>query len=371
MKHFFLSAGIALFLSVNLFAQKIDAISGETIKIDNLDLFISNDSIRALYNNDAFDNIQASELSGIIPQVKGEILNPGIPSTEKLLVRTVTVKEYLPSGSKDEPVFMGAFQYYGYSLADLLKDYVISKKNHDEFKQSTDLYIVVENNKGEKAVFSWGELYYTASANDIILATGVQPIFPKSEDDRWEVPTKIKLIAANDYLTVRNIDNPVSISIRSFPRSFPGYKGLQPLYSPEISVSGQGMDFVIRDQKSINHNLTSHNTVFFGLSRGYKGGRKFTGTPLADVLREAHKFSIDDLKKGLVAFGAKDAYRVVYSISELLNRTDMAETLLIDAGNDADGRFIIRPGSDFFADRHLKGAETGYFLIEGDDESVR
>lgn len=369
MKHFILLFSIALLLSLNIFAQRVDAISGETIKINNLDLFLLNDSIRALYNNDAFDNISPGELSGIIPEVRGEILNPGTPSTDNLLVRTVTVKEYMPSGGSDEPVFMGAFQYYGYSLADLLKDYVISKLNHDEFAQSTDLYIVVENNKGEKAVFSWGELYYTASANDIILATGVQPIFPKSDDDRWEVPTKIKLVAANDYMTVRNIDHPVSITIKSFPKSFPGYKGLSPLYSPEVSVSGPGINFVIGNQKSINLNLTSHNTVFFGLSRGYKGGRKFTGTPLSDVLREAHVFSIDDLKKGLVAFGAKDSYRVVYSISELLNRTDMAETLLIDAGNDEDGRFIIRPGSDFFADRHLKGAMLGYIIIEGDDDS--
>ena len=47
----------------------------------------------------------------------------------------------------------------------------------------------------------------------------------------------------------------------------------------------------------------------------------------------------------------------------------MEETLLIDTGDDENGRFIIRPGSDFFADRHLKGAMLGYILFPEAGES--
>lgn len=365
MRQKVLLISISLLFSLNVLAQKVDAISGETIKTESLHLFLESDSIRALYNNDAFDNIPLRELTGNIPEVRGEILNPGVPVSEHLLIRTVTVKEFLPSAESAEPIFKGAFQYYGYSLADLLRDFVISKKNVEEFKQSTDLFIVVENAEGEKAVFSWGELYYSASGNDIILATGVQAIFPKSEELRWELPSNTKLVAANDYLSVRNINQPVSITIRSFSQSFPGHKGLRPLYSPEIKLSGPDIKFTIKDQEIINKNTTSHNTVFFGLSRGFKGGRKFSGTPLSDVLNEAYKFDIEDIKTGVIAFGALDAYRVVYSISEIINRTDMAETLLIDVGDDEDGRFIIRPGSDFFADRHIKAPALGYIEIIG------
>ncbi len=351
------------------FAQKVDAISGETIKASELNLFLKNDSIRARYNNDAFDNIQPINLKGELPGVEGEILNPGIPSTKNLLLRSVTVKEYAPSAKSAEAEFVGAFQYYGYSLCDLLKDFVINKKNAEEFKQSTDLFIVVENAKGEKAVFSWGELYYSASGNDIILASSVQPIWPKSIDDRWELPQYTKLVAANDYLSVRNIDQPVKISIRSFPESFPGSKGLKPVYSPNIRISGPGINFVIEKQESLNKNIASHKTVFFGLSRGFKGGQTFSGTPLSDILLESYNFSSEDIRSGLIAFGAKDAYRVVFSISELINRCDMEETLLVDAGDHEDGRFIIRPGSDFFADRHLKGAMLGYILFLQANES--
>ena len=350
-------------------AQKVDAISGETIKAENLKLFLENDSIRARYNNDAFDNSPVISLWGELPEVEGEILNPGIPSTKNLLIRSLTVKEYAPAGKNTEPEFRGAFQYYGYSLCDLLKDFVVNKRNADEFRQSTDLFVVVENAKGDKAVFSWGELYYSASGNDIILASAVQPIWPKRLDERWELPRYTKLVAANDYLTVRNIEEPVKISIRSFPESFPGRKGLKPVYSPNVIVKGPGIDFVIEKQGSINKNTISHKTVFFGLSLGFKGGRTFSGSPLSDILNEAYNFSSEDIRSGIIAFGAKDAYRVVFSISELINRTDMEETLLIDTGDDENGRFIIRPGSDFFADRHLKGAMLGYILFPEAGES--
>jgi hypothetical protein len=363
MRQSFLILLVQVLLSQFSLAQKPDAISGETIKKDNLELFLTNDSIRARYNNDAYDNIPVLQLNGKLPLVAGEILNPGIASTENLLLRSLVVKEFVPGGENQDAFFLGAFQYYGYSLADLLKDYVVDKINAEEFKQSTDLFIVVENDAGEKAVFSWGELYYSARPNDIILATAVQPIWPKRDKDRWELPQGVKVVAANDYLAVRNIERPTKITIRSFPRSFPGYKGLRPLYSPEIEVSGPGINFIIKNQESIHQNLLSHKTVFFGLSLGFKGGRSFKGASLSDVLSEAHSFSVDDIKTGVIAFGAKDAYRVVYSISELINRTDMQETLLIDAGDDEDGRFIIRPGSDFFADRHLKGAKRAYILI--------
>lgn len=362
MRQIILLTILLILLPLCVLAQKADVISGETIKRETLHLFLENDSIKAKYNNDAFDNIPLSVLSGNLPEVVGETLNPGTPSFSDHLLRSVTVKEFAPAKENEEPVFKGAFQYYGYSLADLLKDYVVDKKNYEEFKQSTDLYIVVENDLGEKAVFSWGELYYSASGNDIILATAVQPVWPKSDEDRWDLPDQIRIVAANDYLTVRNIERPVKISIQSFPKSFPGYKGLRPLYSPEIIVSGPGIDFVIKNQKSINKDKITQNTVFFGLSRGFKGGRRFTGTPLSEVLKESYNFSVSDIKSGLIAFGAKDAYRVVYSISELINRTDMEETLLIDAGDSEDGRFIIRPGSDFFADRHIKGAKLAYFI---------
>lgn len=347
-----------------LFAQKEDVITGETLTAEDLHNYLTNPSIRAKYNNDPYDNNREEKLKGKMPYVSGEILNPGQAYVDKLMKRSVTVKEFLPSGKGGDAKFMGAFQYSGYSLSDIVKDYVISKINSEEFGLPLDMYVIVENDKGESAVFSWGELFFSGSQHDIILATHVQPVFPTHDDDqRWSSPQKIRLVAANDYLTVRNIEQPSKIILRSFPKSFPGHKGLKPIYAPELQIFGiDGKEVIIKDQDIINEKEIEYNTVFFGLHKGIKGGRSFKGIPFADVLNHCFSFSDEDLQHGLIGIAAKDAYRVVFSLSELLNRTDMAETLMIDSGENEDGRFIIRPGSDFFADRHLKGAKIGYII---------
>ncbi|MGM0665965.1 MAG: hypothetical protein ACQETA_01475 [Bacteroidota bacterium] len=357
-----------LLMATALFAcsmgQDPDVISGETLKPGELQNYLDNPVIRARYNNDFYDNERAVKLDGKMPYVSGEILNPGQAYVDKLQERSVVVKEFFPAGNNSTPEFRGAFQYTGYSLSDIVKDYVVSKYNKGEFGLNTDVFVVVENDRGDKAVFSWGELFYTQDNHDIILATHVQPVFPIASDDEWALPDKIRLVASNDYVTVRNIDRPSKIIIRSFPASFPGSKGVRPLYSPEIEIKGPGDRVTVIDEsRGSSDLLISHDVVFFGTHMGLRGVRNYTGVPLSDVLREKFSFSEKDLAQGMIAIGAKDAYRVVFTLSEILNRTDMAEVLLLDEPDSEDGRFIVHPGADFFGDRHLKGAKLAYISI--------
>ncbi len=358
---------IIMFLSLSaLMAQEPDMISGETITQEYLQNYLDNPVIRARYNNDPFDNERAVKLDGKMPYVSGELLNPGQAYVHELEERSVVVKEYFPRRKGRDPEFQGAFQYKGYSLSDIIKDYIVSKNNKGEFGLNTDLYVIVENDKGESAVFSWGELFYTNHNHDIILATHVQPVFPTASDDEWPLPDDIRLVASNDMVSVRNIDKPSKIIIRSFPRSFPGNKGLRPLFSPEIEINSPGNKKSVIDNAETESDIfLSHDLVFFGTHKGIKGPRRYTGVPLSEILRDKYDFSDQDLAKGLIAIGAKDAYRVVFSFSEVMNRSDMAEVMLLDEGDDEDGRFQVHPGADFFADRHLKGAKLAYiFFIE-------
>ncbi|HDZ40500.1 MAG TPA: hypothetical protein ENH59_02305 [Bacteroidetes bacterium] len=357
-----------LLLAISFFAcglaQDPDVVSGETLKPGELQNYLDNPVIRAKYNNDPYDNERAVKLDGKMPCVSGEILNPGQACVEKLQSRTVMVKEFFPARVNSAPEFRGAFQYTGYSLSDIVKDYVVSKYNKSEFGLNTDVFVVVENDRGDKAVFSWGELFYTQDNHDIILATHVRPVFPSASDDKWPLPEKIRLIASNDYITVRNIDRPSKIIIRSFPESFPGSKGLRPLFSPTIEIKGQGAKTTIINAAETGRDIIiSHDLVFFGMHKGLKGPCNYTGVPLSGVLKQKFKFSNTDLARGMIAIGAKDAYRVVFTLSEILNRTDMAEVLLLDEPDNEDGRFIVHPGADFFADRHLKGAKLAYILL--------
>ncbi len=344
-------------------AQVPDVISGETLKPEYLQNYLDNPIIRAQYNNDPFDNERAVKLKGKMPYVSGEILNPGQAYVDKLFERTVVVKEYFPARRNVKLEFRGAFQYTGYSLSDIVKDYVVSKYNKSEFGLNTDVFVIVENDRGDKAVFSWGELFFTAHNHDIILATHVQPIFPLASDEKWPLPEKTRLVASNDYITVRNIDQPSKIIIRSFPKSFPGSKGLRPLFSPEIEIIGPGNKKTVVNNSTTGNDLeVSHQLVFFGMHKGLRGINNYRGVPLAEVLRQKFNFTNDDLATGIIAIGAKDAYRVVFSLSEILNRTDMAEVILLDEPDDEDGRFMLHPGIDFFADRHLKGAKLAYLM---------
>lgn len=352
-----------LFVSRGL-AQDPDIISGETLKPEYLQNYLDNPVIRAKYNNDPFDNERAVKLKGKMPYISGEILNPGPAYVDELQKRTVVVKEYSPDKRNADPEFRGAFQYTGYSLSDIVKNYVVSKYNKSEFGLNSDVFVVVENDRGEKAVFSWGELFYSSHNHDIIIATHVQPVFSTASDDTWPLPGKTRLVASNDYITVRNIDQPSKIIIRSFPGSFPGSKGLRPLFSPEIEIRRSGDEKAIIDNSNTVDDLKiRHHLVFFGMHKGLKSNSSYTGVPLAQILRQKFAFKNDDLSRGLIAIGAKDAYRVVFSLSEILNRTDMAEVILLDEPDNKDGRFIVHPGIDFFADRHLKGAKLAHIML--------
>jgi hypothetical protein len=234
MRNIFLLIVILLFPVTVMVAQSPDVISGETLKPEYLQNYLDNPVIRAQYNNDPYDNERAVKLKGNMPYVSGEILNPGQAYVDKLLQRSVVVKEYFPSKRNGKLEFRGAFQYIGYSLSDIVKDYVVSKYNKSEFGLPTDVFVIVENDRGDKAVFSWGELFYSTHNHDIILATHVQPIYPTADDEKWPLPDRTRLVASNDFITVRNIDQPSKIIIRSFPESFPGSKGLRPLFSPEM-----------------------------------------------------------------------------------------------------------------------------------------
>jgi len=346
-------------------AQVVDAVSGATLKPEHLKLYLANPDVRAIYNNDNFDNQPPVQLKGSIPELKGEVMNPGQAIFEGFNLKTVVVRELTPGEGGEGPVFKGAFRYSGYSLADILKDLVVDKKNRAEFGLSIDLFIVVENDKGESAAFSWGELFFSKRGEDIILATEVTPVLPTASDETWVVPSTYKIVAANDFLTIRNIEEPTSITVYSFPISFPGTKGTRPLYSPEITINYHNKSFIINDV-SDNRSGLSLKTVFFGLHKGLRHISTFEGSSLGELLQQKTEFSISDLTNGILALGAKDGYRVVYSLSEIMNRTDLEAVLLIDRGENEDGRFVIYPSADFFADRHLKGAKTGYILNVGE-----
>ncbi len=311
-------------------------------------------------SNDFYDNAEVYNLNSLNNiQIDGEIENPGTIQFADFPLQDVIVKETLIAENDEE--FTGAFRYYGYSLYDILNYAKINKKNNNEFKPIVDLYVEIENHKGEKVNVSWGEIYFPNHLKEIIIATKVMRITPYKTNELWDLPTESKLIIPSDLFTERNISNPTKITVKSFDKSFETIKGLKPLYSPKIDIYANDklIETLTSNPKDLQ-NETFH-TIFYGRGRGLHSTKPFTGVLLKELLAKHVNLNQENIQEGLVTIVAKDGYRVVYTFSEIMNRNDQSEVLLTCNPELKDkGIFRIIPTCDFFSDRAIKGIDRIY-----------
>lgn len=312
--------------------------------------------------NSFFDNSEITSLKSSDIYVGGEILNTGIVDFSKLELRDVIVKETVLENG--EAKFVGAFRYVGYSLSDIMNTYVAAKLNAEAFPPLIDLYIEIENDKGEKAVFSWGEIYYANRMDDIIIATGVSRIVPEKSKDMWVLPEQSKLVVVNDLITARNIANPVKITVKSWANNdVEIVKGKKPLYSPKVDIYKENKIVkTITADSDFSKSKTLH-TIFYGKGRGLHSTEPFTGLDMKDVLSDVQNFNTATISGGLVAVVAEDGYRTIYTYSELCNRNDQAGVLLICNPELTDkGIFRLFPSCDFFSDRSINAISRIYLI---------
>ncbi|HPV57851.1 MAG TPA: hypothetical protein PKW61_12030, partial [Tenuifilaceae bacterium] len=249
---------------------------------------------------------------------------------------------------------IGAYRYDGYSLFDILNTVKIQKKNADIFPPIIDLYIEVSNNAGDKVVFSWGELYYPNNLHKIIIANAVMRIVPSKTKELWPLPETSKIVVANDLLTERNISNPTRITVRSLDALFKIDREIKPLFSDKVKVLDvAGNETSLSIPKGLSP--VTFNTIFYGRGRGIHSTTPFTGYYLQDILHSTYPVSKDNIQKGLFTIAALDGYRMSVTYSELFNRNDQQEFLLIDDPKNMEGgRYRLFPACDFFSDRAIK-----------------
>jgi hypothetical protein len=313
--------------------------------------------------NNFYDNAEDHILTKVNLAVGGEVSNPGQINFKELPLHSITVKETLLVETGDK--FIGAYRYDGYSLLDILNLFQIAKLNKSEFPPIIDLYIEVENAKGEKVKISWGEIYYPNHLHEIIIATKVMRIVPSKTKDLWPLPVESRLVCASDLVTERNISSPSKITVKSYPKSFVTVKGMSPVYSPDIKIYFN--DELSATLKEIPSGLQeeTYNTIFYGRGRGIHSTTPFEGFLLKDIMRiYMPPLSRQLMQTGLILIAAKDGYRGVYTFSEVMNRNDQSELLLIFDPDEKDGgAFRLFPASDFFSDRAIKAVESIYITL--------
>lgn len=307
--------------------------------------------------NDFYDDAETVKLNMPVVEVLGEIANPGTIAFEGLPLRSVIVKETLLTDGKDK--FIGSYRYDGYSLYDILNQAILKKKNEVDFPPIIDLYVEVENKSGEKVVFSWGELYYPIHRHEILIASQVARIVPSKTKELWPLPVDSRIVVASDLLTHRNITNPTKITVRSYTGEYNIVKGLSPMYSKSFTIGNESKQ--ITEISTIPEKLDVYTfpSVFYGRGRGIHGTTPFTGIMLKELLAEYVVVNASNLKTGLIIIAGKDGYHAVFSVSEVMNRNDQAEFLVIPVEKESDGGvFMVYPAADFFSDRAIKSVES-------------
>jgi hypothetical protein len=304
--------------------------------------------------NNFYDNSETYQLPMKELTITGEISNPGKVDFSALPVRSVIVKEALLDSSGSDR-FIGTYRYDGYSLFDALNDRILKKANNSEFSPIIDLFVEIENDKGEKVVFSWGEIYYPNNLHRILITSSVSRIVPSKTRDLWPLPQESRLVAANDLVTERNISSPVKITVRSYPLSFMVDRNMQVMFSPDFKIY-KGIK-LIGTIRNISPELRpqTFNTIFYGRGRGIHSTMPFTGVLLKEVLLQWYPFTSENLRSGIICLTGKDGYRCSFSYSEIFNRNDQQELLLIKTGEEEDGgMYRVFAACDFFSDRAVK-----------------
>jgi|WetSurMetagenome_2_1015567.scaffolds.fasta_scaffold01872_10 hypothetical protein len=314
--------------------------------------------------NNFYDNTETFTLPVQDLFIEGEIANPGKVDFSVLQKHSVIVKEALLDSAGGDR-FIGAYRYDGYSLFDILEKKILRKSNSAEFNPIIDLYIEIENKNGEKVVFSWGEIYYPNNLHRIIIASEVSRIVPSKTKELWPLPTTSKVVAGSDLVTERNISDPVKITVRSIHKSLPVVKGMSPMYSSGFKLFNGEKQVAEIASGLISEEIT-FNTIFYGRGKGIHSTSPFTGSMLKDVIGKYYPVSQLNLKTGLFCLAGKDGYRCAVSYSELFNRNDQQEFLLIRTKPDEDGGlYRIFAAADFFSDRAIKSV-SGIYLSFSD-----
>ncbi len=300
-----------------------------------------------------FDDSEVKEYSLKSILVEGEVENPGTVDFTLLPINSFPAKNV--SYGKDKNKFIGSYFYCGYSLFDIVNRKRVKKANESEFKPAVDLYVIVENDKGEKAVFSWGELFYAKDNFRTVITKSVRAINPSKMKMKWTAPEAPVLVNGNDAFNFRSISNPTKITVKSFAGIY-SKERIKEIYTPEFTVTSPGGNVVVKDIAGIEKR--KFRGLGYGHGMGWKGADEVEGFVFKDVLKNYITIDEKEIASTVLCVSAKDGYRVTYSLSEIINRNDMNDFLLIEKNDSLEeGKYNLFATPDFFVDRNVRSVE--------------
>ncbi|MDP3583036.1 MAG: hypothetical protein Q8S39_13970, partial [Ignavibacteria bacterium] len=218
-----------------------------------------------------------------------------------------------------------------------------------------DLYVIVENDNGDKAVFSWGELFYAKDNFKTVVTKSIRAINPSKMKMKWPLPEAPVLVSGNDAFNFRTISNPTKITIKSFVGTY-SKERIKEKYTPEFTVKSTSGNVVVKDIVGIEKR--KFRGLGYGHGMGWKGSDEVEGFVFKDVLKSYIAIDEKQIAATVLCVSAKDGYRVTYSLSEIANRNDMNDFLLIEENGSLEkGKYNLFATPDFFVDRNVRSVE--------------
>jgi len=316
--------------------------------------------------NSIFHRVEGIEMSMGEISVDGEIEKPAKINLNQFYKREIFVKEAYPKGA-DSLNFIGAYRYRGYSLFDILNPFLLKKKNAEVFRPEIDVYVIIENDRGQKVAFSWGEIFHTNMPHQIIIATESAPVKPYKKEVEYPVSKEWKVVSGSDFFNHRTLENPVKITVKSFDKKeYSIVKGMKPTYSPKVDVFVGNEKQMEIEQVPQSDNNRRYRSNFYGMGMGYHDTPIFQGIELESAISSVTSILDESWhRSGLVCFVGVDGYRAVYSYSELFNRLDQLQAILSIPNNfDEVGYYRIYHPMIFWADYSVKGLMEIYIFKE-------
>lgn len=330
-------------LSPSCIMLDLDAVSGSTLVWDS--------GSNNYFNREAYTTVQGPKRL----LIDGEVEQTTEIKLSRFPLRTVTIKEAVWCEEGDSIAFLGTYRYDGYALCDILSSLKVDKASKEDLWPPIDLYIEVRNEAGDLAVFSWGEIFYSANMYGIVIAKRVTRVIPGKTGELWELPSETKLVSESDLVSVRNIKNPTHITIRSLRGHYVVNRDSVVLEKDpgRVAIQTSLQDtLALITQPDSDLPVISYPVLFYGNSTGYKGVREFSGQMLSRIIHPW--FPSDDYKMiqtGMLSIAGVDGFRAAFSLAEVVNRNDHREILLGQRGKS----FSIFTACDAFADRCIKG----------------
>lgn len=306
-----------------------------------------------------FDDSEAKEFSLKAISVEGEVENSGAVDLSLLPLHSFPFKDVVYGGEKNK--FNGSYYVSGYSLFDIINLKKVKKANEAEFKPAVDLYVIVENDNGDKAVFSWGELFYSRDNFKVIISKSIHGINPSKMKMKWPLPETYSIVCGNDAFNFRNISVPTKITVKSFAGEY-SKERVKETYTSEIKVVCEEQNVLLKDLSG--YEKRKFRNLGYGHGMGWKGINDVEGFLLKNILFKNVKLDVYNSGKTILCVSAKDGYRATYSLSEIINRVDMNDFLLAEKNDSKeDGKYNLFATPDFFVDRNVRSVEKIEMLI--------